>query len=98
MKAMALLRLVRTKNLITVILAGPGFGQINMPYLLGLLAHRDPRLALRMGTVEQAELDFTGVFRKQGKIHTCAIPCRPQWIRFSWPDFHSFFRAQGVSS
>ncbi len=85
---MALLRLVGPVHAITVKLSRPCFGQIDMPNLVRLLAHRD-RGSPCLRSIEQTKLDLSGVFGEQRKIDSRAIPSRAERIGFARPDFHA---------
>ena len=78
---MALGRLIRAVNAIAVELAGLHVGQIGVPDLVGVLRKGMRWLScLRVGGVEQAQLDLGGVFGEQGEVDAGPIPGRAQWI------------------
>jgi hypothetical protein len=60
---MSLLRLIRTVHAIAVQLAGPRFGQIAVPDLVGLLAQRDALQLATAAVIEQAQLDAVACSR-----------------------------------
>jgi hypothetical protein len=70
-------------------LPGPHLRQIQMPDLIG--AFLDPNAMAffdSLRSLEQTELNRSGVLRKQGEVHPFAIPRSPQWIGMSWPSSH----------
>src|SRR4029079_1785453 len=85
-EAMALLRLIRTVHAIAVELAGPRFGQVAMPDLIGLLAQRDALQLAPPAIIEQAQLDAIRKLREQREVDPLAVPRRTLRKGFTGPD------------
>src|SRR3569833_716552 len=71
---MALLGRIRSVDAITVAQAGPGFGQVAVPNLVGFFRYFDALDFAPALIVEQAQLDFLCAFREQREIDTFAVP------------------------
>ena len=85
-EAQSLGRVVRPVNAITILQARPCLGQVAMPNLIGLLPDVDPLQLAAPRLIEKTEFNFFRVFREKGKIHSFAVPGRPQRVGFAWPD------------
>lgn len=84
-KAMSLLRSVRSVHSISVQLARTGLRQVAMPDHIRLFGECDAKGFPLSGRIEQAQFNLLRVLRVEGKVDTFAIPNRAQGIGFSRP-------------
>jgi hypothetical protein len=73
-KAVSVQRIIRTVDAVTVQQSGARFGQIAMPNLVSLFLQGNAMQFSAAAAVEQAQLDFLGVFGEDGEVHSFAIP------------------------
>ena len=80
-EAMAVLRIVRAINTISVQRSGFDFRQIAVPNLIGVLRQYDtPQLAIA-ARIEDTQFDFFCVFGEEREIHAAAVPRCAQRVR-----------------
>ena len=87
---MAGLGFIRPVHPIAIDLARPDLREVHMPDLIGPLFHPNSLgFFLMSSMVEKAKLNPGRIFRKQGEVHSLAIPCGPLGIWAPWPPIHS---------
>src|SRR5579862_2970000 len=77
---------VRSVNPISVKQARASLGQVAMPDLVRLFGQRNAMGFPAPRIVEKAQLHLLGVLRKQGEVHSFAIPGGSEWIWLTGPD------------
>jgi hypothetical protein len=88
-KAMAVLRIVRTMDPVAVELAGLQIGEVAVPDHVCRFGQADlVRLLFRVGGVEQAQFHLRRMFGKDREIHTRAVPRSTQRVRSPRPYSH----------
>ena len=88
-ETMAFLRLIGPVHAIAVKLPRSRFGQISVPDLIGVLSQTDARLLLRrVGRIEQAKLNGSGILGKEREADARAVPGGAERVRLSRPYSH----------
>ena len=73
-KSLTRLRLIRSVDAVAVNSGRSNVRQITVPNLLGVLRECDSLEFTFASLVEQAQLDFSGVSRKESEVCTLAVP------------------------
>src|ERR1700737_2429846 len=60
--------------------------QVGVPDLVGIFRKHDARLLMAAGAIEQAQLDFFGMRRKNRKVYTLTVPSGPERVGMTRPD------------
>src|ERR1700720_1396382 len=79
-------RIKGSVNTVAVKQVRPSVRQVGVPDLVGIFRKHDARLLLAARAVEQAQLDFFGMRRKNRKVHPLTVPSGPERVWTTRPD------------